>query len=104
MPAQLGRSTFRRDRARTGPASGPRGLIPRASASTKLFGSFFLALFWAWAGVTFYNNRFDIDDFTHRGLVFLTMFAMGGMAMTAPKARRRGGASRGRRPFCVSST
>ncbi len=52
------------------------------------FAGFFCTLFWAWASFTFYSNRFDIDDFTHRGLVFLNMMSIGAMAITAPAAIR----------------
>ena len=46
----------------------------------------FLGLFaplWVnWTQFTFFNNRFVIDDFTHRALVFVQMFAIGAMGVS----------------------
>jgi low temperature requirement protein LtrA len=57
------------------------------------FAGFFATLFWAWASFTFYSNRFDIDDFTHRGLVFLNMMAIGARAIVVPSAMAGKGTS-----------
>ncbi|MCB9780380.1 MAG: low temperature requirement protein A [Alphaproteobacteria bacterium] len=50
------------------------------------FGGYFTMLFWAWSGFTFYANRYELDDFAHRGLVFLNMLCLGIMAIVAPAA------------------
>jgi low temperature requirement protein LtrA len=45
------------------------------------FGEFvalFVPVWWAWAGFTFYANRFDTDDLTYRLLCLLGMFAVAG--------------------------
>jgi inward rectifier potassium channel len=46
----------------------------------------FVPLWLAWSGFTFFENRFDVDDFLHRALVFLQMLAVGAMAVAAPAA------------------
>jgi inward rectifier potassium channel len=51
------------------------------------FGGFavvFAAMWVAWTGFTFYVNRFTVDDFVHRLIVFALMFAVVAMAVTAP--------------------
>lgn len=48
------------------------------------FAAIFVPLWVAWTGFTYYANRFTVDDFTHRILVFVQMFAVGGMAIFAP--------------------
>ncbi len=50
------------------------------------FAGHFAPLWIAWSGFTFFANRFDVDDFTHRIMVFVQMFAMGAMAISAPHA------------------
>ena len=50
------------------------------------FAGHFVPLWFAWTGFTFYMNRFSVDDFLHRVLVFLSMFAVGTMAITAAEA------------------
>ncbi len=50
------------------------------------FAGIFAPLWITWTGFTFFENRFIVDDFTHRLLVFLQMFAVGAMAVTAPAA------------------
>ena len=52
------------------------------------FAGHFVPLWLAWTGFTFYQNRFEVDDFVHRTLVFLKMFAVGAMAISAPDAMR----------------
>ncbi len=54
-------------------------------AGVATFFAMFLPLWVAWTGFSFYENRFTVDDFVHRGLVFLQMFAVGGMAMSASR-------------------
>lgn len=36
----------------------------------------FLPIWWAWTGITFYINRFVVDDLWHRGLIFLQICAI----------------------------
>jgi inward rectifier potassium channel len=53
-----------------------------------LFAWHFVPLWIAWTGFTFYANRFEVDDFLHRVLVFLKMFAVGAMAIASSDAMR----------------
>jgi low temperature requirement protein LtrA len=46
------------------------------------FGALFLPLWWTWTGFTFFSNRFFVDDFLHRGLVFAQMAGIGAMAVS----------------------
>ena len=46
------------------------------------FGALFLPLWWTWTGFTFYSNRFFVDDFLHRVLVFAQMAGIGTMAVS----------------------
>ena len=55
-----------------------------------LFALHFVPLWIAWTGFTFYANRFNVDDFAHRLLVFSSMFAVGTMAIAAPEAMSQG--------------
>ncbi|MEZ4224841.1 MAG: low temperature requirement protein A [Polyangiaceae bacterium] len=48
------------------------------------FFAMFVPLWISWTGFTFYVNRFTVDDFLHRTLVLFQMFAVGGMAISAP--------------------
>jgi inward rectifier potassium channel len=52
------------------------------------FAALFVPLVVAWMGFTFFANRFQLDDFAHRGLVFAKMFAVGWMAISAPAVLR----------------
>ena len=55
-----------------------------ASVTLQSFGLFllhFTPLWLAWTGFTVYANRFDVDDFLHRTLVLVQMFAVGTMAI-----------------------
>lgn len=45
----------------------------------------FACLWIAWTGFTYFANRFTVDDFVHRLLVFTQMFAVGAMAVTASR-------------------
>lgn len=60
------------------------GLSQNASLEgvTK-FGALFVPLWIAWTGFTYYENRYNIDDFAHRLLVFVKMFTVGAMAISA---------------------
>src|SRR5919201_4065043 len=46
----------------------------------------FVAIWWAWAGFTFYATRFDTDDLVYRALTFLGMFGVAALATTVPAA------------------
>ncbi|MCA9514322.1 MAG: low temperature requirement protein A, partial [Myxococcales bacterium] len=65
------------------------------SANVSVGGFFgFLGLFaplWLmWTSFTFFSNRFEVDDLTHRLSVFLQMFAVGGMAITVQRVLEGG--------------
>lgn len=45
------------------------------------FAALFIPIWSAWTSFTFFANRFIVDDFVHRLLVFGQMFAIGGMAI-----------------------
>lgn len=47
------------------------------------FAGLFIPLWVAWTGFTFFSNRYTVDDFPHRLLVFVKMMAMGTMAISA---------------------
>jgi low temperature requirement protein LtrA len=49
------------------------------------FAGLFVPLWFSWTGFTFYENRFVIDDFFHRALVFLQMFGIAAMAIEVPR-------------------
>ncbi len=53
-----------------------------------VFCGVFVPLWTAWTGFTFFANRFTVDDILHRVMVFLQMFAVGGMALSAPEVLR----------------
>jgi low temperature requirement protein LtrA len=57
------------------------------------FLGFFVPIWWAWMGFTFYANRFDTDDLPYRLLVFVAMLGVAALATTLPDAFV--GASRG---------
>lgn len=50
------------------------------------FVALFTPMWVAWTGFTHFANRFDVDDFLHRLMVFLQMFSVGAMAVTVPQA------------------
>ncbi len=49
------------------------------------FAGVFLTLWVAWTGYTFFANRYTVDDFVHRLMVFAQMFAVGGMTLNASR-------------------
>jgi low temperature requirement protein LtrA len=51
----------------------------------------FIPVVWAWAGFTFYANRFDTDDLAYRLLVLLAMFGVAALATNTPGAIDKGG-------------
>lgn len=48
------------------------------------FAAVFTTMWTVWTGMTFYINRFNVDDFVHRAIVFVQMFSVGAMAISAP--------------------
>jgi low temperature requirement protein LtrA len=46
------------------------------------FAGLFVPIWSAWTGFTFYTNRFVVDDFLHRALIFAQMFGIGAMAVS----------------------
>jgi low temperature requirement protein LtrA len=48
------------------------------------FLGLFVPVWWAWAGYTFYANRFDTDDLPYRLLTLLGMFGVAVLATTIP--------------------
>jgi low temperature requirement protein LtrA len=57
------------------------------------FLAFFVPVWWAWMGFTFYANRFDTDDLLYRLFVFAAMLGVAALATTLPAAFA--GATRG---------
>ena len=55
--------------------------------------AFFLAVWWAWAGFTFYATRFDTDDLIYRLLTLLGMFLVAALASVIPDAFLHGAAN-----------
>jgi low temperature requirement protein LtrA len=56
---------------------------PTLGGALRYLG-FFVAVFWMWAGFTFYANRFDTDDLAYRLLVLIGMFTVAAVATTIP--------------------
>ena len=56
------------------------------------FLALFVPVWWAWAGFTFYANRFDTDDLLYRLLILVAMFAVAALATTVPDAFEGGSA------------
>jgi low temperature requirement protein LtrA len=50
------------------------------------FLAFFVPVWWAWMGFTFYANRFDTDDLPYRLLIFVAMLGVAALATTLPDA------------------
>lgn len=53
------------------------------------FGQFLvmiIVVWWAWTGETFFQNRFVVDDLTHRALVFSQMFAIATLGLSVSGA------------------
>jgi len=50
------------------------------------FVAFFVPVWWAWMGFTFYANRFDTDDLPYRLLIFVAMLGVAALATTLPAA------------------
>jgi low temperature requirement protein LtrA len=51
-----------------------------------VFAGLFTSVWWAWAGFTFYANRFDTDDVVYRLAKLTAMLAVAGLAASASDA------------------
>jgi low temperature requirement protein LtrA len=51
-----------------------------------VFAGLFTSVWWAWAGYTFYANRFDTDDVVYRLAKLAAMLAVAGLAASATDA------------------
>ncbi len=51
-----------------------------------VFAGLFTSVWWAWAGFTFYANRFDTDDVVYRLAKLTAMLAVAGLAASAGEA------------------
>jgi low temperature requirement protein LtrA len=49
------------------------------------FAGLFFPLWLSWTTFTFFSNRFVVDDFVHRAMVFMQMFGVAGMAISIPE-------------------
>ena len=49
-----------------------------------IFAGLFIPVWQTWTTFTFYANRFVVDDFAHRIIVFTQMFCIGAMAVSVP--------------------
>ncbi len=50
------------------------------------FVALFVPIWWSWTGITFYVNRFMVDDVWHRLLIFLQIFAIAALALSVEGA------------------
>ncbi len=50
------------------------------------FVALFIPIWWSWTGITFYLNRFVVDDVWHRLLIFTQIFAIAILAISAEAA------------------
>ena len=46
------------------------------------FGFLFIPVWWVWIGVTFYDERFETGDISHRLFMFLQMIPVAAMSRT----------------------
>lgn len=46
----------------------------------------FIPVWWAWTGITFYMNRFVVDDVWHRGLIYLQICAIAWLGVSVDGA------------------
>ena len=51
-----------------------------------VFAGLFTSVWWAWAGFTFYANRFDTDDLVYRLAKLTAMLAVAGLAASVAEA------------------
>jgi low temperature requirement protein LtrA len=57
-----------------------------------VFAGLFSSVWWAWAGFTFYANRFDTDDLVYRLAKLTAMLAVAGLAASIAEATSTGAA------------
>lgn len=50
------------------------------------FVALFIPIWWSWTGITFYLNRFVVDDVWHRLLIFTQIFAIAILAISVDEA------------------
>ena len=50
------------------------------------FVALFIPIWWSWTGITFYMNRFVVDDLWHRLLIFLQIFAIATLGLSVQGA------------------
>ena len=65
-----------------------------------VFAGLFSSVWWAWAGFTFYANRFDTDDVVYRLAKLGAMLAVAGLAASATEAT---GSLAGQFAFCQAA-
>lgn len=54
-----------------------------SAAGVAAFALLFIPVWWVWIGGTFYNDRFEADDLSHRLFTLLQMLPVGAMAVFA---------------------
>jgi low temperature requirement protein LtrA len=69
----------------------------RTLGGVLVFAGLFSSVWWAWAGFTFYANRFDTDDVVYRLAKLGAMLAVAGLAASATDAT---GSLAGQFAFC----
>ena len=50
------------------------------------FVALFIPIWWSWTGITFYMNRFIVDDVWHRLLVFIQIFGIATLGLSIQDA------------------
>ncbi|MCB0130435.1 MAG: low temperature requirement protein A [Caldilineaceae bacterium] len=50
------------------------------------FALLFIPIWWTWTGITFYSNRFIVDDLLHRVLIFAQIMAVAVLGLSAKGA------------------
>ncbi|HTB99849.1 MAG TPA: low temperature requirement protein A [Ferruginibacter sp.] len=50
------------------------------------FAFLFVPIWWIWNGVTFYNERYEMNNVRHRLLMFISMIPIAGMVCSIPQA------------------
>jgi low temperature requirement protein LtrA len=58
----------------------------RTLGGVLVFAGLFSSVWWAWAGFTFYANRFDTDDIVYRLAKLEAMLGVAGLAASATDA------------------
>lgn len=50
------------------------------------FVALFIPIWWSWTGITFYSNRFVVDDLLHRMIIFVQILAIAAMGISVKGA------------------